>query len=284
MTPLRKRMMEDLQLKGYSASTRQGYLRAVAKLAEYYHCSPELMTEKQLRDYFLRLAPQSAWSTLRIAQAAVKFCFAQTLQRQWPVLGLLRPGKQSRLPVVLSREEVRRVLGCVQVPLYRVCLSTIYSGGLRISEGTRLQVGDVDSARMVLRVRGKGNQEREVPLAQSTLQSLRAFWKLHHSKPWLFPSGLSFHPCALAQGPVRVNAVQLAFHAALRQSGIAKPASVHTLRHSYATHLLEAGVSLRLIQEILGHKSPRTTAIYTHLTAEVRAQVIAPLEALTAHL
>ena len=283
MTPLRKRMSEDLQLKGYSTATQRAYLRAVRKLAEHYHRSPELITEEQLRAYFLGLAPQCAWSTLRIAQAAIKFCFAQTLQKQWPVLGLLRPGKQSRLPVVLSRAEVRRVLGCVRIPLYHVCLSTIYSCGLRISEGTRLQVADVDAERMVLRVRGKGNQERQAPLAQATLQSLRAFWKLHHSTPWLFPAALSFHP-GVGHGPVPAGNVRLAFQAALQHSGVSKPATVHTLRHSYATHLLEAGVSLRLIQEILGHKSPRTTALYTHLTAEVRAQVIGPLEALTANL
>lgn len=283
MTPLRKRMIEDLQLKGYSVSTQQHYLLAVRKLAEHFHCSPEQMTEEQLRAYFLALAPKCSWGTLRVAQAGIKFCFAQTLQRHWPVLGLLRPGKQSRLPLVLSRDEVRRVLGAVRLPVYRVCLNTIYSCGLRVSEGTHLQVTDVDSERMVLRVRGKGNRERQVPLARATIESLRAFWKLHHSRPWLFPSGLSFHHCAVP-GPVPVQAVQMAFRAALQQSQVNKPATVHTLRHSYATHLLEAGVSLRLIQDILGHRSPRTTAVYTHLTAEVRAQVIQPLEALTANL
>jgi integrase/recombinase XerD len=181
--------------------------------------------------------------------------------------------------VVLSRQEVRRVLQAVRAPVYRACLSTIYACGLRISEGAALQVDQVDSERLVLRIRGKGNKDRQVPLAQSTLDSLRLFWKLHRSKPWLFPARLQ--PRAPQQdGPVSQDNLRLAFHAACAQAAITKPASVHALRHSYATHLLEAGVSLRLIQEILGHRNPSTTAIYTHLTTEVRAQMVAPLEEL----
>lgn len=285
MTPLRKRMMEDLQLKGYSAKTQRVYLLAVQQLAQHYHKSPELITEEELRAYFLHLAriKQCAGGTLKIAVAGIKFCFAITLQRQWPVLGLIRPMKAKKLPVVLSRAEVRSILGCVRAPIYRVCLSTIYGCGLRISEGTSLQVSDVDSERMVLRVRGKGNKDRQVPLAERTLEALRTLWKLHRSKPWLFPASLQPH-AANRQGPAAVVNVRLAFQSALEQSGVRKAATVHSLRHSYATHLLEAGVQLRLIQEILGHTSPRTTAIYTHLTAEVRAQVIEPLHKLVAAL
>jgi integrase/recombinase XerD len=276
-------MIEDLQLHGYSRATQEAYVHSVCNLAGYYRLSPDQITQEQVRQYFLTWAPKWAGGTLRIRQAAIKFFFTHTLQKQWPVWKVLRAGKQSRLPVVLSRAEVRRALGCLRLPLYRVSLTTIYSCGLRISEGTQLQIGNVDSARMVLRVRGKGNKEREVPLAQATLDSLRAFWKLHRSRPWLFPASLTFDYRA-GQGPVQCQSLRLAFQAALEQSGITKRATVHTLRHSYATHLLEAGVSLRLIQEILGHKSPRTTAIYTHLTPEVRAQVTDPLRALTANL
>jgi integrase/recombinase XerD len=283
MTPLRTRMIEDLQLHGYSRATQEAYVQSVRNLAQYYRLSPDQITEEQVRQYFLACAPRWASGTLRIRQAAIKFFFTHTLQKQWPVWRFLRAGKQSRLPVVLSRVEVRRALGCLRLPLYRVSLTTIYSCGLRISEGTRIQIGDVDSARMVLRVRGKGNKEPEVPLAQATLDSLRAFWKLHRSTPWLFPASLTFD-VPVGQGPVQCQSLRLAFQAALEQCGITKHATVHTLRHSYATHLLEAGVSLRLIQEILGHRSPRTTAIYTHLTPEVRAQVTGPLQALTANL
>lgn len=285
MTPLRKRMLEDLQLHGCACATQQAYLHAVHKLAAHYHKSPALLGEEELRAYFLHLTQveRCAPGTLKIALAGIRFCFAITLQRRWPTLGLLRPGKQRKLPVVLSREEVRTVLGAVRAPVYRVCLTTIYACGLRISEGVALQVGDVDGSRRVLRVRGKGNKERQAPLAPATLESLRAFWKLHRSTPWLFPAALqprSTRP----EGPVEAGNVRLAFQTALRHSGVNKPACVHSLRHSYATHLREAGVALPLIQEILGHTSPRTTAIYTHLTAEVRAQVVAPLAALTRDL
>ena len=235
-----------------------------------------------MRAYFLHLTriEHGAPGTLKIDLSGIKFCFAVTLQKPWPVLGLVRPGREKKLPVVLSRAEVRTLLQAVRAPVYRVCLSTIYACGLRISEGAALQTSQIDSQRMVLRVTGKGRKDRQVPLAQSTLESLRAFWKFHHCLPWLFPARLQ--PRSLRrEGPVDANNLRLAFHAACEQSGLSKPASVHSLRHSYATHLLEAGVQLRLIQEILGHRNPATTAICAHLTVEVQAQIAQPLEALT---
>ena len=280
MTPLRKRMIEDLQLKHYSPATQIAYVNAVCQLATYYDKSPEEITEEELRAYFLHLAGKCAPGTLRTYVAGIRFCLSTTLQRPWPSLGLLRAGKQSRLRVVLSPLEVRAILGQVQVPVYRACLSTIYACGLRLSEGAHLQVQDIDSERMVLRVVGKGNKQRQVPLSESTLQLLRRWWKCHRSRPWLFPA--SWQPRGRqGEGPVAIANVQEAFHVALGQSGVDKAATVHSLRHSYATHLLEEGVSLRLIQEILGHASLRTTAIYTHLTTAVRAPVTEPLKALT---
>ena len=285
MTPLRKRMIEDLQLKGYSPATREAYLGAVCKLARHYRKSPANVSEEELRAYFLHVAQveRCARGTLKIAISGIRFLFAVTLQRHWPVLGLIRAGKEKKLPVVLSRAEVRSVLGCVRAPVYRVCLSTIYACGLRISEGVAVQVSDVDGQRKVLRVRGKGNKDRQVPLSEPTLESLRAFWKLHRSRPWLFPARLQPRP-ASQDGPVDTDNLRCAFKAALQHSGIKKTATVHSLRHSYATHLLEAGVQLRLIQEILGHRNPSTTAIYTHLTAEVRTQLVDPLQVLTENL
>jgi site-specific recombinase XerD len=278
-------MTEDLQLKGYSPATQCAYLGAVEKLARHFKRSPADISEEELRAYFLHLVQveQCAPGTLKIAVSAIKFCFALTLQRHWPALGLLRAGKEKKLPVVLSRAEVRAVLGCVRVPVYRVCLTTIYVCGLRISEGAAVPVSAVDGERKVLRVRGKGNKDRQVPFAETTLESLRAFWRLHRSKPWLFPAQLQPRSPSY-EGPVEVANLRRAFAAALAQSGVKKPATVHSLRHSYATHLLEAGVQLRLIQEVLGHRSPSTTAIYTHLTTEVRTQLLAPLEALAANL
>lgn len=278
-------MTEDLQLKGYAPKTQEGYLFAVYKLARHYHKSPDAISEEELRAYFLHLkqVERYAYGSLKLAMAGIKFCFSVTLQRPWPVLGLIRSVKQRKLPVVLSRQEVRSLLSCLRAPVYRVCLSTIYSCGLRISEGAALEISDVDSERKLLRVRGKGHKERRVPLSEGTLESLRGFWKLHRCKPWLFPGRLQ--PRSPSQdGPVDISNLRYAFNAARDQSGITKPATVHSLRHSYATHLLEAGVQLRLIQEILGHTSPRTTAIYTHLTDEVRTQLVKPLEVLSQNL
>ncbi len=187
------------------------------------------------------------------------------------------------MPVVLSRDEVRRILAAVRIPVYRACLTTIYCCGLRLLEGTHLQVPDVDSARMLLHLHGKGKQDRYVPLPQSTLKLLRAFWCTHRSPLWLFPAptrhGLA-HSLAHDGGPVTRSSLQSAFRRAVQRTGSAKRAHVHTLRHSYATHLLEAGVNLRLIQDNLGHRSPRTTAIYTQLTREVRATQTEPLNQL----
>jgi len=285
MSPLRQRMLEDMQLRGLSARTQEAYTRAVSQLAQHYHRSPAQLGEEDLRQYFLYLTNEKklARPTVTIVLCGLKFFFEQTLQQAWPTLGLVRPQREYKLPVVLSRAEVRCMLSLVKLPRYRVCLTTIYACGLRLQEGTHLQVADVDSARLLLHIHGKGKKDRYVPLPESTLKLLRAHWCTHRSPQWLFPAatrhGLA-HSLVHNGGPVTRCSVQNAFHAAWLASGLNKPASAHTLRHSYATHLLEAGVNLRLIQEILGHRSPRTTALYTHLTSAVRATVTDPLNQL----
>jgi len=255
-------MVEDMELQGLSASTRETYVHAVNGLARYYGCSPDRLSEEQLREYFLylindrRVAP----STLTVYLCGIKFFYESTLKRQWQVLELVRPKKRKKLPVVLSREEVRRIVSRVRCRRIRMCLTLIYSCGLRVSEGTKLQVADIDSARMVVRVReGKGGKDRYVPLAQRPLELLRTYWVVERPRLWLFPARQRHRHLAK-------STVQKAFKSALSQSGIFKNASVHTLRHSYATHLLESGVNLHLIQQTLGHKSPRTTTVYMHLT------------------
>lgn len=285
MSPLQQRMLEDMQLRGLSARTQEAYARAVWQLAQHYHRRPDQLSDEELRQYFLYLTneKQIARPTATIALCGIKFFYEQTLKQPWPTLRFVRPQPEHKLPVVLSREEVRRILGEVRIPVYRACLTTIYACGLRLLEGTRLQVPDVDSARMLLHIHGKSKQDRYVPLAEATLQLLRAHWRTHRSPLWLFPAptrhGLA-HSLAHDGGPVTRSSLQSAFRRAWQRSGIAKRAHVHTLRHSYATHLLEAGVNLRLIQENLGHRSPRTTALYTHLTREVRATLTDPLNQL----
>ena len=183
----------------------------------------------------------------------------------------------------MSRQEVQQILACVRQPIYRVCLTTIYVCGLRLNEGRCLSIPQIDSSRMLLHIHGKGSHDRLVPLPEKTLQRLRELWPTHRSPHWLFPAvtrhGLSHsvqHDC----GPITRSALQRALGRALRQSGVRKAAHVHSLRHSMATHLLEAGVNLRVIQAILGHANPNTTAIYTHLTQQVRESVKAPINEL----
>lgn len=285
VTPLRQRMIDDMKLRGLSAKTQQAYLGAIGQLAAHYRRSPERISEEDLRVYFLHLKEvrKLARSTITIAICAVKFLFERSLGRKWPVLEIVRPPKGRKLPVVLGREEVRRILRCVRVPDYRACLTTIYSCGLRLSEAIHLEVSDVDSARMQLHVRGKGGKERYVALPASTLAILREHWKTHHSARWLFPACIARggkHTSDHKDQPIHPSTLHRAYHKALKQSAIHKRACVHSLRHSYATHLLERGLNLRLIQFYLGHGNTRTTQIYTHLTREVREAAQDPINQL----
>lgn len=272
MTHLRKRMLEDMQLKGFSDKTQQCYIRSVRKLAEHFNKPPDQITEEELRAYFLYVKNVKEWkrATVTIALCGIKFFFAQTLNREWTTFDLVRPHREKRLPVILTRQEIQRILKCVRFQCYRVCLLTIYSCGLRLGEGCRLKVSDIDSGRMVIHVeQGKGAKDRYVPLPKRTLVELRHWYKTHRNPHWIFPAAGrpgKHDEFSWAIRPTPLNNVQTAFRDALRKSGVNKRASVRTLRHSYATHLVELGVNLRLIQEYLGHMSPKTTAIYAHLT------------------
>jgi site-specific recombinase XerD len=282
-------MTEDLQLRGYSDRTVEAYIRAVAQLARFYGNSPEALTEEQVRHYLVHLnsVQKVARGTHTIALCGIKFFYEQTLGRQWTVLGLARPKEEKKLPVVLSRDEVWKVLGSIRIAVYRVCLTTIYSCGLRLMEGARLQVPDVDGERKALHIHGKGGRDRYVPLPEATLELLRQHWRTHRCPLWLFPAVPRSRvqaPVEAAAAPITRDSLQSAFRRAVKKSGIHKRAHVHTLRHSYATHLLEAGVNLRLIQEYLGHSSPRTTAVYTHLTREIRDAAIDPINRLMQRL
>jgi integrase/recombinase XerD len=272
MSELRKRMIECLQLRGLAERTQEAYTRAVRQLAAHYHKPPDQISEAELRQYFLYLKNVKHYSrnTMTVAICGIRFFYEQTLQRNWAIFGIVRPAPEKKLPVILSLADVRQVLGCVRLARYKVCLTTIYSCGLRLQEGSHLQVADIDSARLLIHVRhGKGAKDRYVPLPQRTLQLLRQYWVTHRNPVLLFPAeGRDHIDLAQASEPMSKSSVQDAFHAALKESRLNKRASVHTLRHSWATHLLEAGVNLRLIQEWLGHSSPATTSVYTHLTVK----------------
>jgi len=272
MTVLRQKMIEDMQLRGFALRTQEAYLLAVRQLARYYNKSPDLVTEEELRQYFLYLknVKHAARNTCTIALCGIKFFFQHTLGCEWKTFDFLRPPHEHKLPVVLSVEEVGRILNCVHHQHYRVCLTVIYACGLRLLEGVRLQVKEIDGERQMLHLHhGKGGKDRYVPLPPACLTMLRRHWQTHRNPVWLFPALR-----AVGQGdqPMNESALQRAFRAALKASGVRKKATVHSLRHSYATHLLEAGLNLRVIQSNLGHASPTTTAIYTHLTSSTHAQ------------
>ena len=287
MTPLRHRMIEDLQLKGYSDSTQTLYVTAVRQLCEHFGKTPGKITEENLRDYFLYGKNVKKWSrsTSTVALCGIKFFYENTIKRPWPTLLFIRPGREKKLPVVLSRDEVHELLHNIRLLRYRVCLTTIYSCGLRLSEGTHLKVEDIDGDRGFISVRKSkghmGDKDRNVPLPQKALELLRKQWKSHRNKVWIFPSaGHGDKNMPYTTTPVSNSSVQVAFRKALKTAGINKKATVHTLRHSWATHLLEAGINLRLIQAWLGHSSPATTSVYTHLTEKAKSKAIKSIDEL----
>ena len=279
------RLATDLRLAGKAERTVEAYTGAVRRFMKVsgMTCLAEVC-EDDLRSYLLGLVEQKvARGTFSINLCGVKFFFQTTLGREWTIFDLARPKYDKKLPVVLSRDEVWRILDAVTIPVYRACLITIYSCGLRLLEGATLSIPQIDSARMQLHISGKGGRDRYVPLAQGTLHMLREHWKTHQSPIWLFPAptrkGLK-HSIATDAGSVHRSSLQGAFCRARDKAGIRKKAHVHTLRHSYATHLLEDGVNLRLIQSFLGHSSARTTQVYTHLTREARASATNPVDRL----
>ena len=291
MTPLRHRMIEDLQLKGYSDSTQTQYVTAVRKLCEHFGKTPGKITEEDLRDYFLYGKNVKKWSrsTSTVALCGIKFFYENTIKRPWPTLLFIRPGHEKKLPVILSRDEVHELLSNIRLLRYRVCLTTIYSCGLRLSEGTHLRVEDIDGDRGFISVRKSkghmGNKDRNVPLPQKTLELLREQWKSHRNKVWIFPSaGHCGKNMPYATKPVSNSSVQAALRSALKSAGINKKATVHSLRHSWATHLLEAGINLRLIQAWLGHSTPATTSVYTHLTEKATTMAVKSINELMADL
>ena len=269
MTDWRKRMTEDMQLKSMSERTVEMYVRSIAQLSTYYQKPPDQITEEELRQYFLYNKNQRKWSrtACTIALCGIKFFFTHTLQRDWTTIRFVRPEKQKTLPVVLSRAQVHKILKNVRFPHHQACLFTIYSLGLRLQEGTHLQISDIDSERMFVHIhRGKGNKDRYIPLPHRTLNLLRNFYKTHRNPKWIFPApGRGGNAMPTTDKPIPLTSIQIAFKEAKDAAKITKKVSVHHLRHSYATHLLEVGVDLRFVQKYLGHEDPKTTMIYTQL-------------------
>lgn len=280
-----------VQLKDYRQPTKDEYVRYLRKLAEHYQCDPATLTEDQLRAYFLFLRQQKKFggSAMKLARCALRSFFRDCLRLPgWTVFEEVRIAPPQTLPLVLSREQVATLLGAVREPRYRTLLTLIYHTGLRVGEAVRVEVRDLrdtDTPHPRLHVRcGKGGKDRFVPLAPAMVAQLRDWWKTHRHPNFLFPGPTSgwrerAQPAAAARAPrhLSVSAVQNTFRLARAATGLPPAATVHTLRHCYATHLLEEGVSLRLISQYLGHGSLETTLIYTHLTPLNEARTRAAL-------
>lgn len=259
------RMRDDMRLRDFRPKTRTAYESAVRQFLRWLDRGPETACEEDVRAYVLHLRDEKrqAPSSINIAICGLRFFFTYTLPRDWPVLELLRVNHPQKLPVVLSTDEIRRLLRGVRQPVRRMAFQTIYSLGLRIGESLRLQAGDIDAGRRIVWVRdAKGGRDRGVTLPRPLLGRLRQYWadeRPESNKPLLFVS-------SNGRAALHESTLQKTLTAVQQEVGLRKHAVVHTLRHSYATHLLERGISLRTIQALLGHKSLRTTEIYLHLT------------------
>jgi site-specific recombinase XerD len=265
-----ERFSDDLKLRGYAKRSRQSYLRAVRQFQHYCCKSLPEITEEDLRKYWLCCKEDFKWSpaTIRISYSGIKHFFAYTIKRDWSLFGEFKLERSESLPVVLSIDEVRTILSAFPEGQNRTYFETVYSLGLRLTEAITLQVRDIDSARMLVHVHaGKGAKDRLVPLPESTLHALRRYWKTHRNKKWIFPGlGRDSKGGATAKTPVSAATVQGALRRVCSKLGFRKHVRTHTFRHSYATHLIEAGVPVRHVQDYLGHDTLTSTMIYLHLT------------------
>jgi integrase/recombinase XerD len=274
MGKLKDKMKKDMELKNLSKRTIDTYLKCVKSFVIYYGKPPESMDHEAIRNYLYYLLKEknSSQATINQSYSALKFFYQTTLGRDWDTLKIPRSRRIKKLPVVLSKQEIITIFSKIRNLKHRALLMTIYSGGLRLAEAINLKVADIDSQRMMIRVyQGKGNKDRYTLLGKRALDILRTYWKVYHPKEWLFPSYKKDQPI----GP---SSVQKVFHEALIKTRIQKKVSVHTLRHSFATHLLEQGVEIPYIQNLLGHSDSRTTSIYLHVARKKLTEVVSPID------
>lgn len=265
---LYKQHEATLKLQGLAPSTIDCYARALRRVTEFTGCCPDKLTKAQLQKYFASLVETHSWATVKVDRNGLQHFWTHVLEREWDWVKIVRAPKVKTLPDILSVDEAFRVLSGVREIRFRTCLLAIYSMGLRLGEGLRLQVGDIDGKRGFVHIRAaKGKKDRYVPLPLATYRALQTYWCTHRNPALLFPSlaGMKTSP-KYAKTVMDAGTMQKAMKASVLACGIQKKISVHSLRHSYATHLLEAGIDLRVIQAYLGHKSPVTTIRYTQLT------------------
>lgn len=276
MGEFRDRMERDLEIRGFSPSTQQAYLARMKAMVRFFMRPPDELTLEDINAYQLHLTRERkvGWATYNQSVGAMRFFFGVTLNRDWDMQRIPYQKTGRKLPVVLSCEEVSQLFQAVTNIKHRAILMTAYAGGLRVSEVTHLRVSDIDGQRMMLRVeQGKGRQDRYVMLSHKLLVVLREYWKIYKTKHWLFAGQNPEQPLTRA-------AVHKFFQKARRKAGITKKVSVHGLRHSFATHLLESGINIRKIQLLLGHRSLQSTQIYTHVARDYLEDTPSPLDIL----
>ena len=276
MTPLRQRMLEDMGIRNLAENTQSAYLQQIAAYARYFNRSPDQLGPEAVRTYQLYLMEVRALtpSSICVATGALRFLYKVTLKRAWAVEEIPMPKRPRKLPEILSPEEVMHFLNAITNHKHRAILMTAYAAGLRVSEATHLKVTDIDSQRMMLRVeQGKGMKDRYVMLSPRLLDILRTYWKSARPTRWMFPGEVPGQP-------ITREAVGLACQKARRDSGITKPITPHSLRHAFASHLLESGANLRTIQLLLGHRSLATTARYLKVATSTVCATASPFDLL----
>ncbi len=281
MTHLRKMMLEELQRRNYAETTINSYLRTVKEFSRRFNCSPDRLGPRHIREYQAELFQKRKFSPNTVAQrlAALRFFYTKTLKKVWSIEETPYPKKTLHMPTILSQEEVARLIDAARPPFHRTLLMALYATGLRRAELARLKVSDVDSKRMVIHVRsGKGRKDRDVMLSPKLLEALREHWRGLQRKPsaWLFP-GNRWHT---GDTPIDTKVVWNACKEAAQRAGLQKDVHPHTLRHCFATHLLEAGADLRTIQILLGHRDLKETTIYLHLSQRHLHATASPLDSL----
>jgi site-specific recombinase XerD len=274
MKPLRQKMINEMKLRRFAQKTQEAYVSAVTGLAKHYNQSPDLLDKEKIQAYLLYLMEERrlSWSTCNVVVCGIRFYYFQTLGIDSMRLGIPPMRAQKKLPEILSFEEIQRLLKCATSLKNRVLLMTTYGAGLRVSEVVNLKLSDIDSSRMMIRVRqGKGNKDRYTMLSNRLLTELRAYYREYKPPVWLFYGS---HTGA----QMSVGTAQTLYYAAKERAGISKQGGIHTLRHCFATHLLEAGVDLRTIQSLMGHASIITTMGYLRVTSRKLSATRSPLD------
>ena len=275
MHQLKEQMITELQLRGYSPKTQKAYLGYMKGFTRYFGKSPDKLGEAEIREYLhFLIIKEKSHSCVNGAYSALRFFYESTLHQNWNINQIPRIKQAKRLPLVLDVSEVKSLFEVTTNLKHRTILETTYASGLRVSETAHLKVSDIDSKRMQLRIeQGKGKKDRYSLLSEVNLELLRLYWKAYHPKEWLFPG-------YLLEKPISTRSIEKIFDRAKQKAGIKKAVSVHVLRHSFATHLLEAGYEIHYIQQLMGHASVQTTSVYIHLRNQNALKITSPLDLL----